>query len=181
LVQYTRIGLLNEGVVQLMATRAERDSGLLATGEMNAKRFAEHIGVAHGTVKRWLHEGMPASRARDGASHGTWIDPIAAQAWLDERFKGRKTIAFSRRGFIYFIEREDGAIKIGWSSDVMRRVAEIRKVFATSAQLLACYPGDKPDELRLHDTFKASLIGDEWFRPDEDLLAFIDALKERAA
>ena len=155
-----------------MSTRNERSSGQLSTGEMNAKRLAEHLGVAYGTVKRWLHEGMPAYRE----GHGTWVDPKMAERWIAERFKGRKTIAFSRRGFIYFVEREDGAIKIGWSSDVMRRVAELRKKFGTAAQLLACYPGDKPDELRLHDDFRASLIGDEWFRPDERLLLFIDSL-----
>lgn len=30
---------------------------------MNGRQFAEHLGVAHGTVKRWLHEGMPAHRS----------------------------------------------------------------------------------------------------------------------
>lgn len=155
-----------------MSTRIERSSGRLATGEMNAKRLAEHLGVAHGTVKRWLHEGMPARRE----DHGTWVDPKVAERWIAERFKGRRTIAFSRRGFIYFVEREDGAIKIGWSSDVMRRVSELRKKVGTAAQLIACYPGDKPEELRLHDVFRESLIGDEWFRPDACVLSFIDSL-----
>lgn len=162
-----------------MPSREERASGVLATGEMNAKRFAERINVAHGTVKRWLHEGMPARR--DEHHHHVWIDSEAAGRWIAERFKGRKTIAFERRSFVYFAEREDGAIKIGWSSDVLRRIAELRKKERTTVQLLACYPGDKPDEQRLHGVFATSLIGDEWFRPDEDLMAFIEALRERAA
>lgn len=162
-----------------MPTREERAAGVLATGEMNGKRFAERIGVAHGTVKRWLHEGMPARR--DDHHHHVWIDAEAAQRWIDERFKGRKTIAFDRRSFVYFAQREDGAVKIGWSADVMRRIGELRKKGRSTVQLLACYPGDKPDEQRLHKTFHGSLIGDEWFRPDEDLMAFIEALRERAA
>lgn len=163
-----------------MATRSERSAGELVTGEMNAKRFAEHIGVAHGTVKRWLHEGLPASRSRN-QSQGTWIIPADGKAWIEQRFGGRKTIAFQRRGFVYFVERQDGAIKIGWSSDVMRRIFELRRGSGAACQLLACYPGDKPDELRLHSTFADCLIGDEWFRAEEHLTAFIDALKERAA
>lgn len=162
-----------------MTKRAEKETGQLDTGEMMAWRFAEEVGVAHGTIKRWLHDGMPADRSRK--DRHTWIDPVAAKAWIAERFKGRKTVAFNRRGFVYFVEREDGAIKIGWSSDVMRRVFEIRKDNGAAAQLLACYPGDKPDELRLHGVFAPLLIGDEWFRPEADLLAFIDAFKERAA
>lgn len=162
-----------------MTTRAEKESGVLATGEMNARRTAERLGVAHGTVKRWLHDGMPAIRDRGDSQ--VWIDPAKADAWIAERFKGRRTVAFQRRSFVYLAEREDGAIKIGFSSDVMRRVSELRKQTSSTVQLLACYPGDKPDELRLHRTFKSDLIGDEWFRPSEELLAFIEALRERAA
>ncbi len=162
-----------------MTTRQEKRDGQLASGEMNGKRLSEELGVAHGTIKRWLHDGMPAIRDR-GDGH-VWIDPDAARAWLAERFKGRKTIAFNRQSFVYVAEREDGAIKIGWSSDVMRRIQEMRKDSTAAVQLLACFPGDKPDELRLHDRFAASRIEFEWYRPDEEVQAFIDGLRERAA
>lgn len=158
-----------------IATRAERSTGVLDSGEMDGKRYAEHIGVAHGTVKRWLSEGMPARRHHKYV----WITPAEADAWIAERFKGRRSIAFQRKGVVYFIEREDGAIKIGWSSDVMRRLQEIRKEYLSACQLIACYPGNKTDELRLHATFSDCRIAEEWFRPEEHLQAFIAALGQR--
>ncbi len=140
---------------------------------MNARAFADHIGVAQGTIKRWLIEGMPAHRI--GAEHGIWIEPAAAKAWLTERFKGRETIAFNRVSYVYFAEAEDGRIKIGWSSDVMRRIHEIRKQEKQAVELIACFPGLKPDELRMHAKFKEERIhpGHEWFRPSERLIAFL--------
>jgi hypothetical protein len=146
---------------------------------MNPKQFSESIGVAYGTVKRWLHDGMPARRT--STDQRVWVDPDAARRWIDERFRGRKTVAFERKSVVYFMQRDDGAIKIGFTSDILRRVGELRKKERSPIELLACYPGGKPDELRLHATFASSLIGDEWFRPDEDLVAFIEALRERAA
>lgn len=164
------------GVV--VSTRQERADGLLVSGEMNARRFAEHIGVAHGTVKRWLHDGMPARREPN--SGGTWIT-AADGAWISERFKGRKTVAFNRRAFVYLAEREDGLVKIGWSSDVMRRMHELRKTFRSSVQLLACFPADKPTELALHARFAHLSEGGEWYRPGEDLLAFVESMRTVAA
>lgn len=162
-----------------MATRKELEAGVSGTGEMNAKRFSEHIQVAHGTVKRWIHEGMPCRR--EGVDRRLWIDPEQAQAWLEERFKGRKTIAFARKGFVYVAQREDGRIKVGWSSDVMRRITEMRRDAKQTVQLLACFPGNKPAELRLHDRLKAHKYRGEWYEPHAEVMAVIDSLSEVAA
>lgn len=145
---------------------------------MDGKRFAEHVDVAHGTVKRWLFEGMPAFRE----GNRVWIDLNEATTWLAKRFKGRKTIAFDRHSFIYFAQAEDRTIKIGWSADVMRRIPELRKYRRQGVHLLACFPGDKPGELRLHERF-ASLrwAGDpegEWYEDDGSILSFIGGFAE---
>jgi hypothetical protein len=127
---------------------------------MNGVRFAKHIDAAHGTVKRWLHEGMPARR--DGNS--VWIDPAAAAAWLDVKYKGRKPLALGRRSYVYVAHRlDDGAIKIGFATDVMRRISELRKLSQSAVELVACMPGGKPDELRLHAQFSTYRIDGEWF------------------
>jgi hypothetical protein len=162
-----------------MPSRDERASGVLASGEMNGKRFAERINVAHGTVKRWLHEGMPARR--DDHHHHVWIDPVAADAWIATRFGGRKTVAFDRTSIVYFVQREEGPIKIGFTSDIVRRLAELRKDAGSAVALLACFPGGKPDELRMHERFAPWAIGEEWYARCDELIAFIDGLKERAA
>lgn len=162
-----------------MASRIEKARGELVSGEMNGRRFAEHIGVAHGTVKRWLHEGLPARRD-PSLPKGVWIDPSAAEEWMRRRFGGRTTIAFNRVSQVYIAEREDGAIKIGFSSDIERRLRELRKITRSAVQLLACFPGGKPDELRLHDRFRHLHLGEEWYRPGADLVAFVRGFKGAA-
>lgn len=163
-----------------MTSRAERKAGIRATGEMNGRRFAEHIRVSHSTVKRWLVDGMPATRSLDGDQQ-VWIDPEAAKEWIAVRFNGRKTIAFDRRAVVYFMQREDGSIKIGFSSDVIRRLHEIRRDNRSAVELLACFPGLKPDEVRLHARFAKHCIGDEWYSPADEILAFIASLGRSAA
>lgn len=142
---------------------------------MNGRRFAEHIDVAHGTVKRWLHEGMPARR--DGCH--VWITPDDGKAWIAARYPNRQSIAIARRAFVYVAHRlSDDAVKIGWTSDVMRRVAELRKLSRAPVELVACFPGNKPTELSLHARFAAQRIDGEWFAsPIADVLA---ALREAA-
>jgi hypothetical protein len=160
-----------------MSTREERERGIPETGEMNGVRLAEHLGVAHGTVKRWLRDGLPCRH--EGKK--VWADPVAAEAWVAERFKGRRTIAFNRVSFVYAAQREsDGAVKVGWSSDVMRRVQEMRRYCKSAVQLVLCLPGNKGDELRIHDALAPARLAGEWYvaTPDEVIAVM---LQKRAA
>ncbi len=157
-------------------SREERRAGELRTGELSGVRFAERIDVAHGTIKRWLTEGLPARRV----GNRVWITPTDGLAWVEARYP--KSIARGRKGTIYIATRAtDGAIKVGWTSDVMRRIAELRKEYHSAVELEACFPGDKPDELRLHARFQADRLDGEWHRPSEALLAFVEGLRAVAA
>ena len=157
-------------------SREARTSGVLHTGELSTKCFAEHIGVAYGTEKRWVHEGLPARRSLNRV----WITPDVGRAWVEARYG--TTIAVGRRGLVYVATRAtDGAVKIGWTSDVMRRVSELRKETRSAVELAACFPGDKPDELRLHERFANDRLDREWFWPSETILSFIDGLRAVAS
>lgn len=159
-----------------MATREETRSGRFRDGRVDGKRLAEDLGVAHGTVKRWLHEGMPCERI----SHQTRINPAAARAWIAERYPS--SIAFDRRAVVYFVQRDsDGAIKIGWTSDLERRLRELRRDARCLVQVLACFIGAKPDELALHARFADERLAEEWFHPSDRLLTFIVSLGRSAA
>lgn len=162
-------------------SRAEREAGMLRTGEVNAKGFAEMIGVAHGTIKRWLTEGddpLPARRTVGSAR--VWIMPADGLAWVERRYP--KSIARDRRGTIYVAVRAtDQAVKIGWTSDVMRRIGELRRHSRSAVELLACFPGDKPDELRLQGRFADDRIEGEWFRPSPSVSSFVESLRAVAA
>lgn len=75
---------------------------------------------------------------------------------------------------IYFIEC-DGYVKIGYTTQLNRRV----KSFATSnphpVKLLASAPGNVEDEQELHKRFRELHHRGEWFRKTPELLAGIKA------
>lgn len=73
---------------------------------------------------------------------------------------------------VYFAQRRRrGLIKIGYSRGVTRRLKskEIR------ARLLGSIPGFRKEERETHARFAHLRVRGEWFRPGEDLLAFIHA------
>lgn len=152
---------------------------LRASGEVLDKRaYAARIGVPPGTVGRWMSEGMPTLPIGGGAIR---VDVAMANAWVAA--KHPRSVAFGRESIVYFTRRDsDGAIKIGMTSDVLRRVPELRKK-GYAVVLLAAVPGDRALELRLHARFAEDRIdrNDEWFRPSERLLSFVENLGRNAA
>lgn len=137
------------------------------TGRLNAKEYAEIIDVPHGTVKRWLHDGMPAIRM----GGQVFIDKAEADAWVSAHHPN--SISVSRESVVYFLRRErDAAIKIGWTSDLLRRIHELRKKERCAIAVVAVFPGDKPLELAIQGRFKQHEIGKEWFRPVPEILEF---------
>lgn len=172
----------SDGAARIALDRAKADlaagsSPLVGpAGTMSGQAFAASIGVRYGTVKRWTSEGMPVHRS-NGLVH---VDPDKANAWIDANRKD--TIALLRASTIYVARRSsDGAFKIGWSSDVARRIQELRKLTRSEVALVVAFPGDKPDELRLHERFAADRIDGEWFRASAALAAFVDGVRGAAA
>lgn len=71
----------------------------------------------------------------------------------------RKRKAAATEGTVYFL-LSDNLVKIGWTSDLDRRMKE----YSPGARILAVMPGKRSDETRLHRKF-ADLRGNrnEWF------------------
>lgn len=134
------------------------------------RKYAGSKRIRYGTLKRWASEGMPVLRARfygEGAPI-VRVLPILADAWI--RKHHQCSIAPNRKSVVYFARRiVDGAIKIGFTSDVARRLRELRKE-SSRHELISARPGDKPDELALHARFASDCLGGEWFRPSAELL-----------
>jgi hypothetical protein len=146
---------------------------------VNGREFSEHAGIAHGTIKRYLHEGMPAIRRAQ--SREVVIEAASAIAWIENRYP--RALSVHRTSVVYFVQRSsDEAIKIGFTSDMERRLRELRKG-ASAVQLLAAIPGSKPSELALHDRFSVDRIdpNDEWFRPSEALRKLVASIGSVAA
>lgn len=76
---------------------------------------------------------------------------------------------------IYFLQRADGAIKIGYSKDIHRRMNELTTIHG-HLDLLGWTTGELSDEQSLHIRFrKARILPQlEWFNPSPDVMAFIE-------
>lgn len=75
---------------------------------------------------------------------------------------------------IYFIQHtEDNYIKIGVSGDTHQRVPQLRREYGRSLKVLGVMDGNRQIEQELHRRFKADRRFGEWFKPSEELLAFI--------
>lgn len=82
-------------------------------------------------------------------------------------------------GQVYFIQAGNtGSIKIGWSSNVEKRLRMLQVASPEPLSLLHKEAGTGRDERNLHHKFcRYHAIG-EWFKPHPELLAYI---KERMA
>ena len=82
-----------------------------------------------------------------------------------------------RKHQIYFIQREDGLIKIGQSSDLETRLAQLRKSHGEIA-VLKVINGDGRRERAVHYQFQQYNEYGEWFRPDPELVEAIAAIHD---
>lgn len=84
-----------------------------------------------------------------------------------------------RGGVVYFIQSgEKGPIKIGWSEDVARRLAELQTANAHPLRVLGTTPGTLEDELSMHTRFAHLRMEAEWFRCDPEILEFVSRLQD---
>jgi hypothetical protein len=74
-------------------------------------------------------------------------------------------------GFVYFLRASTGDIKIGYTTDVPRRVSELQRASPLSLTLLNYRPGTRADEAHFHSVFSRQRLHGEWFSPSPTLLA----------
>jgi hypothetical protein len=83
-------------------------------------------------------------------------------------------------GNIYFVAA-DGAIKIGYSADVSKRMAQLQTGAACKLRLLAIQPGATiAVEKRLHEEFKVHRLEGEWFRDHRTIRRYALAVSQGA-
>lgn len=76
---------------------------------------------------------------------------------------------------VYFIQRGDGPIKIGYSKNPKGRLSALQTGIPERLTLLGVVPGGKAREQELHREFGRTRIQGEWFHPSPSLLDFIRA------
>lgn len=78
------------------------------------------------------------------------------------------------RQVVYFLQLRSGAIKIGTSGELKRRINALRRLFGQDAVLLSTIPGGAAVEARIHEQFAhLRFPGTEQFRPSIELMEFI--------
>lgn len=85
-------------------------------------------------------------------------------------------------GVVYFVACRDdfGAIKIGYASDLGRRVSTLQNGCPHKLEALTCFWSDDPerDEYALHRRFSEHLIRGEWFAPAPEIVELILAIQD---
>jgi hypothetical protein len=101
-----------------------------------------------------------------------WLAMYFLSKWVLED-QGRLEAMRSMPGFVYFIElMQLGRVKIGYTTDVLRRFKDLQFTTSTPGQLrLLCVGyGSYEIERCLHDIFAPRRVFNEWFSfPDEDI------------
>lgn len=73
---------------------------------------------------------------------------------------------------VYFVQAgADGPIKIGFATDVRRRLTNMQTASAAELRLLAAIEGDQDHEAALHARLAPLRVRGEWFRDDPVLRA----------
>jgi hypothetical protein len=80
----------------------------------------------------------------------------------------------SCEGFVYFVQAgAGGPIKVGWSQDVARRIAELQTANAHRLLLLGTLPGRMEKEAAVHTALAHLRLEGEWFRDAPELRALL--------
>lgn len=77
-----------------------------------------------------------------------------------------------KTGKIYFVARQDGLLKIGYTNNLARRFRTLTKSHGI-LDVVRVINGDRRREKRIHNQFEAAREFGEWFRSSPDMLAKI--------
>lgn len=109
---------------------------------------------------------------------------IAAVGRASEREAHREALAVAARrastSVVYYVQRGDGMIKIGYSGNLKSRLSSLQREHGR-LEVLATHRGARDAEVWQHRAFAHLRIHPqrEWFRPGDDLLEFIDKVNAR--
>lgn len=82
-------------------------------------------------------------------------------------------------GFVYLLEVQANAVKVGYSEHPMRRIRELRPLYGDALKLRSCFVGEQKKERELHQRFAHLRIEYELFLPSEAIVAAFAQERER--
>ncbi len=98
----------------------------------------------------------------------------AERPGLAEEEIGTAGGAPERSGFVYFIQAcSGGPVKVGFATDMDRRLSELQVGSPVRLWALAKIPGTRADEREIHRRLAPSASHGEWFWPSDELEALL--------
>jgi hypothetical protein len=139
---------------------------------------AKYLCTTPARIRRLIAAGaLPKVYAYGGEPH---VTEAALDALLVADDPAEQAPPEPRRIWIvYFIQALPGGnIKIGTTADLEARFRNIQADSPVKLTILATMPGARAVERRLHTRFAHLREHGEWFRPGEDLTAFVQGLPQ---
>lgn len=72
-------------------------------------------------------------------------------------------------GHVYFVEAENGLIKVGFSKSIRERFKKLATATPLTLTLLGLRPGTAQAEREIHKRFADQRVMGEWFKPSSEL------------
>lgn len=128
-----------------------------------ARRLGLSLEAFNLQIETLISRGFPPADPTTGN-----FDLDAIDKWSKRR--GKLT------GWVYFI-RCGEFIKIGFSTDPRRRLADIQSHMPHDAELLLAFAASEKVERQLHRKFGAMRHRNEWFRAEQALVTHIEWIR----
>lgn len=78
---------------------------------------------------------------------------------------------------VYFLYSA-GLVKIGYTGDIFKRLAELKSMGGAHAELIGVVPGTRQLEKSLHRIFKSDRQRGEWFQISDEIRRFLFCIDE---
>lgn len=135
----------------------------VASEDATKERMALALGAAIEMCERLSEERQELKRERDMV--------------LDALRSAIECRAASSRGVVYFVTADDPRmVKIGFTSNIERRVKSLQTANHGKVRVIGCVPGTKSDETSFHRRFHKYRRSGEWFSVAGDLEKFLKTL-----
>lgn len=138
----------------------------------------------HGTYEGNLTRVLPSEirRLKREAKAAEIIKSIKGDRWRRKVAAPKPPIQIEfsnlEPGDLVYFLYSAGLIKIGYTSDIYKRFADLKNMGGAPAQLIAVVPGNKSCEKSLHRIFKADRKHGEWFQISADIRRYLGCLDE---
>jgi hypothetical protein len=148
----------------------------LSTPGKKGRRLATKIPIDGGTPSQ---TAVNKQRAEEYHSHLVSERIKAEMEGRPQRVRYKAGTVRSAFSYIYFIEGAGGLIKIGRSLNVKQRLRMLQTGHPAPLKLLAFSVAHIGLERELQRYFAALLVNGEWYRPADNLMAFISRVQRQ--